>query len=57
MSILAYVEPGDRVRDPLDDGRIRTVAYIMGEDVYMTDGGVMGIDEITEVFLPSEEIK
>lgn len=52
------IEPGDRVRDPLDDGRIREVLFVdpLG-DVYMADGGVMGIDEITEVFLPSEEIE
>jgi hypothetical protein len=51
------VEPGDRVIDPLD-GEIREVSYIFLEDVYMTDGGVMGLSEITHenLFLPGEVI-
>ena len=51
------LEPGDRVRDPMD-GEIRTVERVEnGESVYMTDGGVMGIEECGDVYLPSETIQ
>ena len=49
------IEPGDKVRDPLDD-QWRTVARIDGRAVYMKDGGVMDLDECTVVRLPSEPI-
>lgn len=49
------VEPGDRVRDPFD-GTWRRVEHIDGEQVFMADGGVMGLDEAerAEKLLPSE---
>lgn len=53
---MSQVEIGDRVRDPMD-GRIRTVTNVVEGTVYMADGGVMGLDECTEVYLPSEVIE
>ena len=47
---------GDRVRDPMDNGRWRTVTRIEGTTVYMADGGCMGIDECREIRLPSEKL-
>lgn len=47
---------GDRVRDPLDNGRWRTVTRIEGTTVYLADGGCMGIDECREIRLPSEAL-
>ena len=50
------VHEGDRVRDPMD-GRIRTVTRVCESgQVFMADGGVMGIDECSEVYLPSETV-
>lgn len=48
------VLPMDRVRDPLD-GELRTVQAVVGSTVYLEDGGIMGLDECEEVYLPSEE--
>lgn len=48
------IEPGDYVRDPLDEGALRQVDRVEGTCVYMTDGGFMARDEITEVLLSSE---
>lgn len=47
------IEPGDRVRDPLD-GELRTVTRVDGDSIYMEDGGVMGRRECTGILLPSE---
>ena len=49
---------GDRVRDPMDNGRWRTVTRIEGDQVYMADGGVMGMRECmrSEIRLPSEKL-
>lgn len=47
------IEPGDRVRDPLD-GELRTVSRVQRTSVFMDDGGVMARDECAEVLLPSE---
>lgn len=51
------VEPGDRVRDPIDH-EWRTVATIEGTTVFMTDGGCMGLHECaaTEIRLPDEPL-
>lgn len=48
------IEPGDRVRDPLD-GELRTVSRVQRTSVFMEDGGVMARNECTEVRLPSEQ--
>ncbi len=48
------VEPGDFVRDQLDDDNLCEVDHIDGTTIFMVDGGVMGLDEIDRVFLPSE---
>jgi hypothetical protein len=50
---MNQVEPGDYVKDPMD-GQLRCVSRVSGEEVFMTDGGVMGLDECSEVLLPSE---
>ena len=50
------VAVGDRVRDPMDNGRWRTVTRIEGTTVFMADGGCMGIDECREIRLPSEAL-
>ena len=50
------VHVGDRVRDPLD-GRWRTVTSVNGESVHMADGGIMGINECTEIRLPGDPIE
>ena len=55
MTHPTFIEPGDRVIDPLD-GDVRTVDYISGYTAYMTDGGCMGTDEIDHVYLPGETI-
>ena len=47
------IEPGDRVRDPLD-GELRTVTRVDGDSIYMEDGGVMGRTECAGILLPSE---
>lgn len=47
------IEPGDRVRDPLD-GELRTVTRVDGDSIYMEDGGVMGRRECAGILLPSE---
>ena len=47
------IEPGDRVRDPLD-GQRRTVARIEGDTVHLEDGGVMGRRECADILLPGE---
>ena len=49
------IEADDRVIDPMD-GSIRKVIAVQGETVFMADGGCMGLDECTEVYLPSEII-
>jgi hypothetical protein len=46
--------PGDFVADPMDGNSLREVMEVDGSSVYMTDGGVMGLDEIEHVYLPSE---
>lgn len=50
------VEPGDRVWDPMDSAW-RTVGRVDAEEkqVFFTDGGVMGTEEVKHVLLPSEE--
>ena len=58
--IGVIVEVGDWIVDRMDDNRLRKISYFMGdegdESVYMEDGGVMGINEITrdDVYLPGE---
>lgn len=47
------IEPGDRVRDPLD-GELRTVTRVDGDSIHMEDGGVMGRRECANILLPSE---
>ena len=47
---------GDRVRDPLDGGRWRTVARIEGDTAYMADGGCMNVAECTDIRLPGEPL-
>ena len=47
------VEIGDAVVDPMD-GCLRKVVRIDGETLYLADGGVMGVDEVEEVWLESE---
>ena len=51
------VEVGDRVRDPLD-GEWREVIRVDGSEkmAWMADGGVMSIDECTEIATPSEDL-
>lgn len=55
------INPGDRVVDPFD-GEIREVIEVRPHDdsnasVFMEDGGVMGSEEITRVYLPGENIE
>ena len=50
---MAEVCEGDWVRDPMD-GELRQVDYIIDTTLYLTDGGVMGKEEVNEVLLPSE---
>jgi hypothetical protein len=50
--INVLIFEGDLVKDNLDDGKLRRVSHFHdhGDDtasVYMTDGGVMGLDEIS----------
>ena len=47
------LSPGDRVWDPMNQRR-RTVSQIQDTTVFMEDGGVMGLDECTDVLLPGE---
>ena len=47
------VHEGDYVIDPMDF-EIRQVQYVRDDDVFFTDGGVMGIDEVDEILLESE---
>jgi hypothetical protein len=47
------IEDWDFVRDPMDNS-IRQVASRINDTLYMVDGGVMGVDEVTEVILESE---
>lgn len=47
------IEDWDFVKDPMD-GSIRQVATVVGDTLYMVDGGVMGADEVTEILLESE---
>lgn len=57
VSSKPIVRAGDRVRDQID-GRIRTVTGVDTGNgtVYMADGGVMGLDECQEVYLPGEPV-
>ena len=52
------VEVGDRVFDHMS-GEYREVAGMEGPSIYMTDGGVMAADEVSDgdVLLPSEKNK
>lgn len=52
MSTIVY--EGDFVKDPMDDNRIRQIAVIIDNTMYMEDGGVMSKDEVKEVILESE---
>jgi hypothetical protein len=50
--INVLIFEGDLVKDNMDDGKLRRVSHFHdhGDDtasVYMTDGGVMGLDEIS----------
>ena len=45
------ISDGDWV---MDDGVMRKVSHIVMTTVYMTDGGVMGLNEIDRVYLPGE---
>ena len=49
------VFPGDKVRDPMD-GITRTVLTVSSTTLLMDDGGLIGLDEITDsdVLLASE---
>jgi len=49
------ISPGDRVFDDIDR-EWRTVESVVESTVFLTDGGVMGIDECTEVRLASEPL-
>ena len=53
--LLGSVEVGDRVRDPRN-GRWRLVTRVDEREgqVFLADGGVMGVAECTEIRLPSE---
>jgi hypothetical protein len=53
MHTQNIVFENDYVKDPLD-GELRQVQSINGETLHMADGGVMGLEEVQEVFLPSE---
>ena len=44
---------GDTVRDPMDRS-LRKVVRIEDGTLYMADGGLMGADEVREVWLESE---
>ena len=52
---VLVLDEGDRVRDPLD-GEWHTVRHRSGDEVVMTDGGVMSLQECiaAEKLLPSE---
>ena len=59
--IETYVCTGDYIADPMDEGRYREIASFTVHNetnvtVNMTDGGVMGLDEITYqmIYLESE---
>ena len=54
--MTTLVSEGDRVFDPLDK-RWRTVSRVDEEQVFMTDGGVMGVGECKEVRLPGEPLR
>lgn len=61
MTKPTYIEAGDYVRDPLEepDAPLRKVIEVEhhcdGPDtLHLDDGCVMGADEPTDVFLPSE---
>jgi hypothetical protein len=54
--MAAIVNEGDFVRDPMDNNRIRQVAVIVGDELFMEDGGVMGAAEVEDVILESEMI-
>lgn len=56
-SVGQEVLPGDWVRDPMDGDQFRQIEHIDGNTVYMTDGGFIGLNEITAVYLESEVIK
>ena len=50
--INVLIFDGDLVKDNMDEGRLRRVSEIQDHgdgtaSVYMTDGGVMGLDEIS----------
>ena len=49
------IHPNDWVRDPMT-GKLRQVdsVDIETETMMMKDGGMMGTDEVSAVFLPSE---
>ena len=49
------IDIGDRILDPMD-GERRTVSHFSedGQSVFMTDGGVMGLDECKDILLPGE---
>ena len=53
---LPIIESGDRVWDTLDN-RWRTVARVRDEQIFMADGGVMGIEECKDMLLPSEAVE
>lgn len=50
------VEPGDFVRDRMDNNRLRKVTAIWNNEVHFEDGGVMDLDDIKDddVLLESE---
>ena len=52
------VAVGDRVLDTMNGHQWRTVVRIEGDQVYMADGGVMGMRECmrSEIRLPSERL-
>ena len=50
---MTDIYTGDRIVDPMD-GEIRTVDYVDGDTVYLSDGGAMGVNECESVMLESE---
>lgn len=50
---MVTIQPSDYVVDPITN-EMRKVAVVDGDDIILQDGGVMGINDPVEVYLPGE---
>lgn len=54
MGNTVHIEAGDYVVDDSEIWVMHKVSYIMGNEIYLEDGGVMSINDVVDVMLPGE---